>query len=486
GSGECTSTVKTTKAGTYNVWVALVPAGAAQPVSPVKTALVFLADWPNRWKTTVSTDKSAANADKNETITVKIVPRDSYGNIVPLWTFSKALTITPSPAAFDIGAVTVSPPTADAMTGEVRAVLKFVGTFSDQWTAKLARGGTTDVDVWNNPITVDTRFYPEVHVCLVNLSTRGYVIPGKTEVRLCDGRGEEVEDGSGYTVTAPGISSAGCPTTGGGVCPSDVAGVESDFQGLSGDDIRTLASTRVKFRIHDNLAGQAYDSYFTTGKMVFYGVLKHPYGPTNLGSTRDLFRTTEAGEYCKAIVRSQVPGMTQDEVPFAYDEVLHDGKPVGGTTTADSTMGSLYTGNIALAAHSGGWAAQEIFTDGSATGIFNGKDSEYYNTDVTTSPGIVGMKFPDYVEFVNGEKGISANWSMSVDGATMNSVGHSLEIGIGYTLSTATSWDLSDAYYVNSVPGTPYASQKGNGDWNYIYVTQVNYITGYICAARLN
>ncbi|EJC3597534.1 inverse autotransporter beta domain-containing protein, partial [Salmonella enterica] len=30
GSGECTSTVKTTKAGTYNVWVALVPAGAAQ------------------------------------------------------------------------------------------------------------------------------------------------------------------------------------------------------------------------------------------------------------------------------------------------------------------------------------------------------------------------------------------------------------------------------------------------------------------------
>ncbi|EAZ2171278.1 hypothetical protein B0X85_24045 [Salmonella enterica] len=478
--------MKTTKAGTYNVWAALVPAGAAQPVSPVKTALVFLADWPNRWKTTVSTDKVAANADKNETITVKIVPRDSYGNIVPLWTFSKALTITPSPADFVDGAVTVSPPTADATTGEVRAVLKFVGTFSDQWTAKLARGGTTDVDVWNNPITVDTRFYPEVHVCLVNLSTRGYVIPGKTEVRLCDGSGEEIKGGSGYTVTAPAISSAGCPTNGGGVCPSDVAGVEADFQGLSGDDIRTLASTRVKFRIHDNLAGQAYDSYFTTGKMVFYGVLKNPYGPTNLGSTRDLFRTTEAGAYCKAIVRSQVPDMTQDEVPYAYREVLHAGKPTGGNTTTDNAMMSLYTGNIALAVHSGGGSAPSIFIDGSATGKFQSYDSEYYSSDMSTDPGIFGTKFPDYIEFVNGEKGMAATWSMAVDGATLNSYNHDLEIGIGYTLSTATSWDLSDAYYVNSVPGTPYASQKGNGDWNYIYVTQVNYITGYICAASLH
>ncbi|EBG9400195.1 hypothetical protein FJ535_25120, partial [Salmonella enterica] len=433
----------------------------------MKTALVFLADWPNRWKTTVSTDKVAANADKNETITVKIVPRDSYGNIVPLWTFREALTITPSPAAFVNGAVTVSPPTADATTGEVRAVLTFVGTFPEQGTAKLARGGTTDVDVWNNPITVDTRFYPEVHVCLVNLSTRGYVIPGKTEVRLCDGSGDVIEHGSGYTVTAPAISSAGCPPNGGGVCPADSAGIKADFQRLSGDDIRTLASTRVKFRINDNLAGQAYDSYFTTGKMVFFGVLKNPYGPTNLGATRDLFRTTEAGEYCKAIVRSQVPEKTQRQIPYAYHEVLHDGKPAGGSTTTDNTMQSLYTGNIALAVHSGGGAAPAIFTDGSATGTFQSNDSEFYTSDMGTDPGVYGTKFPDYIEFVNGQKGLAADWNMDEDSTTLNTFNRDLEIGIGYTLSTATSWDLSDAYYVNSVPGTPYASHKGNGDWNY-------------------
>ncbi|EIQ2476090.1 inverse autotransporter beta domain-containing protein, partial [Salmonella enterica] len=107
-NGECTSTVKTTKAGTYNVWVALVPAGAAQPVSPVKTALVFLAGPPDATNTTVSTDRSAANADNKETITVTLTPRDSHNNVVPLWTFRKDLTIVPSVNATVPGAVTVT------------------------------------------------------------------------------------------------------------------------------------------------------------------------------------------------------------------------------------------------------------------------------------------------------------------------------------------------------------------------------------------
>ncbi|EOV9277111.1 Ig-like domain-containing protein, partial [Salmonella enterica] len=113
-NGECTSTVKTTKAGTYNVWVALVPAGAAQPVSPVKTALVFLAGPPDATNTTVSTDRSAANADNKETITVTLTPRDSHNNVVPLWTFRKDLTIVPSVNATVPGAVTVTTPAQDA------------------------------------------------------------------------------------------------------------------------------------------------------------------------------------------------------------------------------------------------------------------------------------------------------------------------------------------------------------------------------------
>ncbi|HHR4330891.1 TPA: hypothetical protein ACS52A_004798, partial [Salmonella enterica] len=60
------------------------------------------------------------------------------------------------------------------------------------------------------------------------------------------------------------------------------------------------------------------------------------------------------------------------------------------------------------------------------------------------------------------------------------------EISIGYTLAKVTQWNLSDAYYVNNWPGTPYTNHKGNGDSAYHYVTQVNYITGYICAASLH
>ncbi|ENX5190263.1 Ig-like domain-containing protein, partial [Salmonella enterica] len=143
GSGECTSTVKTTKAGTYNVWVALVPAGAAQPVSPVKTALVFLAGPPDATNTTVSTDRSAANADNKETITVTLTPRDSHNNVVPLWTFRKDLTIVPSVNATVPGAVTVTTPAQDA-AGNVAATLTYVDT-SGKLLSKEARAGTTTI-----------------------------------------------------------------------------------------------------------------------------------------------------------------------------------------------------------------------------------------------------------------------------------------------------------------------------------------------------
>ncbi|EJB1265521.1 Ig-like domain-containing protein, partial [Salmonella enterica] len=144
-TGECTSTVKTTKAGTYNAVTALVPAGVTQPVSPVTTALVFLAGQPDAAKTTASVDKTAANADKNETITVTLTPRDSHSNVVPLWTFRKDLTVTPSVNAAVPGAVTVSTPTQDG-AGNVTATLKYVDT-SGQLRSKAARTGTTSVSI---------------------------------------------------------------------------------------------------------------------------------------------------------------------------------------------------------------------------------------------------------------------------------------------------------------------------------------------------
>ncbi|EGW7845887.1 hypothetical protein JGW76_004708, partial [Salmonella enterica] len=294
-TGECSSTVKTTKAGTYNVGVALVPAGAAQPVSPVKTALVFLAGPPDATKSTVSTDKSAANADKKETITVTLTPRDSHNNVVPLWTFRKDLTIVPSVNATVAGAVTVTTPAQDA-AGNVAATLTYVDT-SGKLLSKEARAGTTTITIGKAvKQTVDTRFYPQVHVCVSNLSASGYIVPGQTEVQICDGSGHAVPNGSGYTVTLPGMSSAGCTKSGGGVCPPDTAGKKADFTGLTGDDIAQLVFRPAKYDITDTYAGATQKSAGPGGTLVYYAELAPHKDYTQLGGSngKDIFYTAEA------------------------------------------------------------------------------------------------------------------------------------------------------------------------------------------------
>ncbi|EHW6119558.1 hypothetical protein K2425_004731, partial [Salmonella enterica] len=494
GSGECTSTVKTTKAGTYNVWVALVPAGAAQPVSPVKTALVFLAGPPDATNTTVSTDKSAANADNKETITVTLNPRDSHNNVVPLWTFRKDLTIVPSVNATVPGAVTVTTPAQDA-AGLVAATLTYVDT-SGKLLSKAARAGTTTIAIGSAvKKTFDTRFYPQVNVCLSNLDSNGFVTPGTTEVHLCDGSKNTIQSGSGYTVTAPGISTSGCPANGGGVCPSDSAGVKADFENLTGDDIRTLASTRVTFHIRDLQAGRDMTSMFTAGNIAFYGELKAHKPSTNLAATADVFHTSEARAYCRSVSRSA----TGNDMATASNaaDATSIGTTSGGTLSADGTMKSLYIGSIANAIHTGGDTNPEIFVDGISPAIVDGTNvktdrAEYRNPDPYNP--VYGAVFPSALVYVNGNRSAMTSWTMARNGADVEYQDYpgypggkyAREVSIGHALWKDTGWNLSDSYFVNNWPGTPLTSHKGNGDPAYHYVTQVNYITGYFCAASLH
>ncbi|EKL2260978.1 Ig-like domain-containing protein, partial [Salmonella enterica] len=340
-TGECSSTVKTTKAGTYNVGVALVPAGAAQPVSPVKTALVFLAGPPDATKSTVSTDKSAANADKKETITVTLTPRDSHNNVVPLWTFRKDLTIVPSVNATVAGAVTVTTPAQDA-AGNVAATLTYVDT-SGKLLSKEARAGTTTITIGKAvKQTVDTRFYPQVHVCVSNLSASGYIVPGQTEVQICDGSGHAVPNGSGYTVTLPGMSSAGCTKSGGGVCPPDTAGKKADFTGLTGDDIAQLVFRPAKYDITDTYAGATQKSAGPGGTLVYYAELAPHKAYTQLGGSngKDIFYTAEAKAFC---------GNAKTErtlyVKSMFSEAMSAGTPTGGSAQV-SGIKSLHIGRI--------------------------------------------------------------------------------------------------------------------------------------------
>ncbi|EED3675153.1 hypothetical protein FD97_25510 [Salmonella enterica subsp. enterica serovar Muenchen] len=448
----------------------------------MKTALVFLAGPPDATNTTVSTDRSAANADKKETITVTLTPRDSHNNVVPLWTFRKDLTIVPSVNATVPGAVTVTTPAQDA-AGAVAATLTYVDT-SGKLLSKEARAGTTTITIGKTvKQTVDTRFYPQVHVCLTNLDSNGFVTPGTTEVHLCDGSGHTIPSGSGYSVEAPGLSSAACPPSGGGVCPSDAAGVKADFENLTGPDIVSLVQTTVNFSIHDTYAAQEMQSRFPDGNIAFYSELSTHGEAKNLQTTGDLFRTKAAHGYCASFNPSYIPGDDVETAAHAAAAVM-TGTKTGGTVTYPSEVKSVFMGNIANAITTGGDTNPELFVSGVGK-LWEGGNwpsrEIYYDLS-----RVDGTYFPTALVFVNGRGAAATSWTMYSGGVEQVANPHGTGTAFGLKLHTATGWNLSDAYFVNNWPGSPYTTHKGNGDVRYHYVTQVNYITGYICAASLH
>ncbi|ENG8472163.1 Ig-like domain-containing protein [Salmonella enterica] len=482
-TGECSSTVKTTKAGTYNVGVALVPAGAAQPVSPVKTALVFLAGPPDATKSTVSTDKSAANADKKETITVTLTPRDSHNNVVPLWTFRKDLTIVPSVNATVAGAVTVTTPAQDA-AGNVAATLTYVDT-SGKLLSKEARAGTTTITIGKAvKQTVDTRFYPQVHVCVSNLSASGYIVPGQTEVQICDGSGHAVPNGSGYTVTLPGMSSAGCTKSGGGVCPPDTAGKKADFTGLTGDDIAQLVFRPAKYDITDTYAGATQKSAGPGGTLVYYAELAPHKAYTQLGGSngKDIFYTAEAKAFC---------GNAKTErtlyVKSMFSEAMSAGTPTGGSAQV-SGIKSLHIGRISSVVHTGGDSNPELFVSGGGAGLYTVPGYAGTRSEITKE-GYVGADLPQLLVLVNGTRSAATSWSLYTDGVGLRNLGQGVvgySVAIGWAIPKATGWNVSDMYYVNNYPGTPLTLHKpDSNDTTNEFVTQVNYVSGYVCNASL-
>ncbi|EIG1589958.1 Ig-like domain-containing protein, partial [Salmonella enterica] len=198
GSGECTSTVKTTKAGTYNVWVALVPAGAAQPVSPVKTALVFLAGDPVPSGTTFTTSPENPRAYARAEVYIDVTAKDAHGNVVPGWLLAPEVNITPDQDIFSVDDRTAGP-------GGISAKLKLKVLSKDVLVSEKVRKAVTTVTVGPNVTAqVDTSLVPNVGICLDpgdgalpdDRTTHGAIV-GVSTWRLCV---YNYDDFNGYTL----------------------------------------------------------------------------------------------------------------------------------------------------------------------------------------------------------------------------------------------------------------------------------------------
>ncbi|EMZ2082401.1 hypothetical protein ABDA80_004782, partial [Salmonella enterica] len=383
------------------------------------------------------------------------------------------------------GAVTVTTPAQDA-AGNVAATLTYVDT-SGKLLSKEARAGTTTIAIGKAvKQTVDTRFYPRVHVCVSNLSASGYIVPGQTEVQICDLSDAVVPNGSGYTVTLPGMSSAGCTKSGGGVCPPDTAGVKADFTGLTGDDIAQLVFRPKQYDIADTIANVTEKSSGPGGMLVYYGELAShfPYAPLGGNYGSDIFHTAEAKAFCSNAPRDVGAKYNRN----TFIDGLESGTATGGAVNV-SGLKSMFIGPIANTIKTGGDTNPELFVSGGGQAKFTTQTGDTYEAEFERH-GHPGALLPLMLVMVNGSKSAAVSWSMTTDSIHdmyFPNEGKEYDVSLGDWLARVTQWNLSDMYFVNNWPGTPLTQHKADkDDTTNKYVTQVNYVSGYVCAAILN
>ncbi|ENH4079974.1 hypothetical protein ABV429_004688, partial [Salmonella enterica] len=384
------------------------------------------------------------------------------------------------------GAVTVTTPAQDA-AGNVAATLTYVDT-SGNLLSKEARAGTTTITIGKAvKQTVDTRFYPQVHVCASNLTASGFIVPGQTEVQICYLSDNVVPNGSGYTVTLPGMSSAGCTKSGGGVCPPDTAGEKADFTGLTGDDIAQLVFHPMVYNISDDVSHVGYKVRGPWGRLAYYGELATPFGRTTAAElwSGTQFHTDSAEHYCETSVHTYDPYTAR-----ATAEAVVTGETAGGPTSAAGELKSLYIGRVTGAVHTGDTVNPELFVLGATWHddfLRNDVDDGDHEDDAVWTGS--GALVPDLLVMVAGKSGRVTTFAPDIDGVdrTWADTAGGTESGrsFGRALVHATGWDLSGMYAVTNRPGKEGDTKPDKNDTTNRYVSHVNYVTGYICAAEL-
>ncbi|EAO4079720.1 hypothetical protein NCW85_004761 [Salmonella enterica] len=434
----------------------------------MKTALVFLAGPPDATKSTVSTDRSAANADNKETITVTLTPRDSHNNVVPLWTFRKDLTIVPSVNATVPGAVTVTTPAQDA-AGAVAATLTYVDT-SGQLLSKAARTGTTNVSIGSAvKKSVDTRFYPTVSACLTNIGSHNLIVFGQTEVHLCDGSGHAIANPDGYSVTSSSLGTADCTGTY-GLCPLKASGpvingLPNDLPGKPSIDI-TVTDTYVGAK---TWAGSPY-----AGKGFVVTIARE----ISTASHADNQSGTSGWEAKSSDMDKAGAAMSRE--PFADPNVTGSINPatLRAILSYNLTLPTVKSGNLGLmtgaayytfgnpaALAGGGDKAPAMYVGGSQGSVF-------FTTVTVGSSAAAAGKHPDILFYFN--RGNSAEVGVYGDDTTKPVTNGSA----GYYQTNG--WNVDDALKCNNWLGAPYDQHPCNGDTRYPFLTQVNYVNGEI------
>ncbi|EHL9946213.1 hypothetical protein KCD38_004718 [Salmonella enterica subsp. enterica serovar Oranienburg] len=222
--------------------------------------------------------------------------------------------------------------------------------------------------------------------------------------------------------------------------------------------------------------------------MVYYAELSQHWPYAQLGGQYgdDIFHVHEATAFC-----NNAAAESEDRYQKKmFTESLAVGTSAGGPAHV-SSIKSLYIGSIANAIRTGGDTNPELFVAGG--GLAQIKPDKYYLYNSENLPGVsAGASMPRLLVMVNGSRSAATAYDPIADGVDAEdlSPGHVSNpwaIAFGRKIASVTGWNVSDMYYVNNWPGTPLTQHKPDAnDVTNKYVTQVNYVSGYVCNASLH
>ncbi|ENY0944455.1 hypothetical protein ACFVGB_004770, partial [Salmonella enterica] len=229
--------------------------------------------------------------------------------------------------------------------------------------------------------------------------------------------------------------------------------------------------------------GVALTSNGPGGTLVFYGELASHFPTSPLGGKygSDIFHTAEAQAFC-----GNATGADPRYYRSLFSEALRSGPTVGGAANV-SGIKSLYIGRAAGAFNTGGDTNPELFVSGGGPGSAVVTPTIGGSHEVDPD-GHKGAAIPRMLMVVNGKRTAATAWTLADDGADTqyDTARNKYYISIGHRLAEVTQWDLSDMYFVNNWPGTPLTQHKADrNDTTNKFVTQVNYVSGYVCNASL-
>ncbi|EHO3869252.1 hypothetical protein KK760_004554 [Salmonella enterica] len=250
---------------------------------------------------------------------------------------------------------------------------------------------------------------------------------------------------------------------------------------MTGDDIAQLVTGPTQYNVTDRLANVSLTARGPRGALVYFGELRSHFPSTPLGATPgdDLFHTDGAKAFC-----SRARNTNEIYKKAMFTEALRAGTVSGGTTS-DSTVKTIFIGRIADAIKTGSATSPELFVSGG--GFFDGAFDHHMMSSEQTLAGQSGTYIPRLLVMVNGQGNDATAWSAADDrpGYSITQASDA-EVWIGQKIAMDTGWNLSDMYYVNNWPGTPLTQHKPDrNDTTNKYVTQVNYVSGYVCHASL-